>query len=187
MIRSDDFERLVTRDLAAAPTVRRVEAAVDTVQNVHGGAEILAYDAAGDPCPVSARWVFDSRPLGGLPAARTTLLQHFHGWFVHTERVVFDPLVAEFMDFRTPQPAKGLSFGYVLPTGPHHALVEYTEFSPTVLSPRGYESALRRYTQEVLGLGRFAVVGTETGVIPMTDAVFARRTGESVFRIGAAG
>jgi lycopene beta-cyclase len=136
---------------------------------------------------VDARWVFDSRPLGSLPAARTTLLQHFHGWFVRTGRPVFDPARAEFMDLRTPQPAKGLSFGYVLPTGPDQALVEYTEFSPAVLSRDAYDKALDHYTGDVLGLGDFEVTGTETGVIPMTDAGFARRTGASVFRIGAAG
>ncbi|MFJ6725141.1 lycopene cyclase family protein [Streptomyces sp. NPDC091281] len=187
MIRSADFERFVDRRLADAPTVRRLEATVECVQGVPGGAEILAYDADGRPRPVRARWVFDSRPLGSLPAARTTLLQHFHGWFVRTGRPVFDPAVADLMDFRTPQPARGLSFGYVLPLAPDLALVEYTEFSGTVLSRTGYEAALRRYTRDVLGLGGFEVVATESGVIPMTDAVFARRTGESVFRIGAAG
>ncbi len=39
----------------------------------------------------------------------------------------------------------------------------------------------------MLGLDDFEVTGTETGVIPMTDARFARRTAASVFRIGAAG
>jgi lycopene beta-cyclase len=187
MIRSDDFEALIDHDLARGGQVRRVEATVESVEGLPQGARIHARAADGRPDAVDARWVFDSRPLGSLPAARTTLLQHFHGWFVRTGRPVFDPARAEFMDLRTPQPAKGVSFGYVLPTGPDQALVEYTEFSPAVLSRDAYDKALDHYTGTVLGLGDFEVTGTETGVIPMTDAGFARRTGASVFRIGAAG
>ncbi|OIK29251.1 lycopene cyclase family protein [Streptomyces malaysiense] len=187
MIRSDDFESLVDHDLARGDRVRRLERTVESVEQLPRGARIHTRTAAGNPGFVQARWVFDSRPLDSLPAARTTLLQHFRGWFVRTGSPAFDPDRVEFMDFRTPQPARGLSFGYVLPTGPHQALVEYTEFSPAVLSPDAYDTALGHYTEAVLGLEDVEVTGTETGVIPMTDARFARQTGESVFRIGAAG
>ncbi|MER5586753.1 lycopene cyclase family protein [Streptomyces asoensis] len=187
MIRSEDFESLVEHDLGRSGQVRRIEAAVETVEGVPEGARVLARTADGHPLTLRARWVFDSRPLGSLPAARTTLLQHFHGWFVRSDRPVFDAGTVELMDFRTPQPASGLSFGYVLPTGDRQALVEYTEFSPHLLSRSGYESALRHYTEDVLGLTGLEVVSTETGVIPMTDAPFARQTAPCVFRIGAAG
>ncbi|MET7380687.1 lycopene cyclase family protein [Streptomyces sp. NPDC005526] len=188
MLRSDDFESLVDGVVARSPETTRLEASVDTVEGLADGAEVRGRAADGRPVRVRARWVFDSRPLplAGLPAARTTLLQHFHGWFVRHERPVFDTGTVELMDFRTPQPAHGLSFGYVLPTGRRQALVEYTEFSARPLSRQRYEAALRHYTGDVLGLGDFEVTATETGVIPMTDAPFARQTGPSVFRIGAA-
>ncbi|CAM5381170.1 Lycopene cyclase OS=Streptomyces cyaneofuscatus OX=66883 GN=G3I52_07990 PE=4 SV=1 [Streptomyces cyaneofuscatus] len=109
------------------------------------------------------------------------------GWFVRTERPAFDPTTADLMDFRTPQPARGLSFGYVLPLDPQTALVEYTEFSPAPLSTEAYRRALRHYTQEVLKLGEFRVTAQERGVIPMTDGHFPRRAGRSVHRIGTAG
>ncbi|WP_427761850.1 lycopene cyclase family protein [Streptomyces sp. DSM 41931] len=187
MIRSDDFEYLVARDLAGHDGVRRVEGTVDAVEDVPGGALVRLRDGDGNARVVRARWVFDSRPPGSLPAARTTLLQHFHGWFVRTARPAFAPATAELMDFRTPQPADGLSFGYVLPLGRHDALVEYTEFSPRPLTSDAYEAAVRHYTDDVLRLGDLEVLSTETGVIPMTDAEMPRRTGRSVFRIGAAG
>ncbi|MEU2224911.1 lycopene cyclase family protein [Streptomyces sp. NPDC018347] len=187
MIRSDDFEALVGRDLARSPNVRRVQATVETVEDVEGGARVRLRAPDGRTDVLTARWVFDSRPLGSLPAARTTLLQHFHGWFVRTARPAFDPDTVELMDFRTPQPADGLSFGYVLPTGACEALVEYTEFSPRPLTDSGYTEAVRHYARDVLGLTGTRVLATETGVIPMTDAPMPRQVGASVFRIGAVG
>ncbi|MFI9810286.1 lycopene cyclase family protein [Streptomyces sp. NPDC052301] len=187
MIRSDDFEELVAAQVARNPALRRLEATVETVEDVHGGGLIHLQDTEGRHRTVRARWVFDSRPLGSLPAARTTLLQHFHGWFVRTTRPTFDPATAELMDFRTPQPDHGLSFGYVLPLTPGEALVEYTEFSPRVLSATDYEAAVRHYTRDVLGLGGLEVLSTETGAIAMTDGPLPRQVGASVFRIGAAG
>ncbi|SEC53398.1 lycopene cyclase family protein [Streptomyces melanosporofaciens] len=187
MILSEDFERLVSRDLAGSPNVRRLEATVGTVEDVPGGAQVHLRDTDGRARVLSARWVLDSRPPSSLPAARTTLLQHFHGWVVRTARPAFDPAAVELMDFRTPQPAHGLSFGYVLPLGPCEALVEYTEFSRRTLTPDRYEAAVRHYADEVLRLGERQVLATETGVIPMTDAPIPRQAGASVFHIGAAG
>ncbi|MEU3132532.1 lycopene cyclase family protein [Streptomyces sp. NPDC007027] len=188
MLRSDDFEALVLRRLSRAPGVRRMTATVASVRDLPGGgAEVLVRDGSGERPLVRGQYVFDSRPLPVLPPARTTLLQHFSGWFVRTERPVFDPAVPDLMDFRTSQPERGLSFGYVLPLDPHTALVEYTEFSPAPLTSDGYRQALDRYTQDVLGLGTFEVTAREHGVIPMTDARFPRRVGRSVHRIGTAG
>ncbi|MDX3852378.1 lycopene cyclase family protein [Streptomyces sp. AK02-01A] len=187
MLRSDAFERLVGERLAGPGGCRRVEAVVESVRDVPAGAEVSARDAAGRRIALRARWAFDSRPPARLPPARTTLLQHFRGWFVHTGHPAFDPRVADLMDFRTTQPAHGLSFGYVLPLSPHEALVEYTEFSREVLDNAGYDQALRHYTRDVLGLGEPRITAREQGVIPMTDARFPRRAGRSVFRVGAAG
>ncbi|MFF0586971.1 lycopene cyclase family protein [Streptomyces sp. NPDC003781] len=190
MIRSDDFEALVERDLKDRPGLRRVQATVGTVTGLPDATvRVTATDAAGAPLDLRARWVFDSRPPTRLPAARTRLLQHFRGWFVRTERPVFDPEAVDLMDFRTVQPARGLSFGYVLPTGRHTALVEYTEFGPAPLTTEAYDEALEDYTRRVLRTGALEVLATEQGVIPMTDAVFERRAGgcDRVFRIGVAG
>ncbi|QHF94708.1 lycopene cyclase [Streptomyces sp. NHF165] len=188
MVRSDDFEALVSRRLAARPGVRRLTADVDAVAGLPGGgAEVRATAADGSPVTVRARWVYDSRPPDPLPAGRTGLLQHFRGWFVRTDRPRFETGTVELMDFRTRRPAHGLSFGYVLPTGPCTALVEYTEFSRRLLDDAAYEEALGHYCREVLRLGGFSVRARETGAIPMTDAPFVRRAGPAVFRIGTAG
>ncbi|MFD3513006.1 lycopene cyclase family protein [Streptomyces sp. NPDC058657] len=187
MIRSDDFVRLVGQRLAGHPGFTRLDGTVETIEGAADGARVVLRTADGGSRTLSARWVFDSRPLGSLPPARTTLLQHFRGWFVRTPRPVFDPSSVELMDFRTPQPRRGLAFGYVLATGTHTALVEYTQFSSSVLADQDYDRALRSYLERTLGVRDYAVEATEHGVIPMTDALFARRSGPSVFRIGAAG
>ncbi|GAA2431160.1 lycopene cyclase family protein [Actinomadura vinacea] len=187
MIRSAGFRDLMERRLARHAEVRMVRADVDVVRDTRGGAEVIGTAAGGRRLTMRARWVYDSRPPRDLPRARSTLLQHFRGWFVHTEAPAFDPDVVLLMDFRTPQPRHGVSFGYVVPLGTTEALVEYTEFSSAPLSEDAYERALLHYTSEVLGLGPLRIRGHEQGVIPMTDAVFPRRVGRSVFRIGTAG
>ncbi len=187
MVRSTDFERMVHGRLARADGARLLRATVESVCDVPGGAEVRCALPGGRFLTLHAQKVFDSRPLPGLPPARTRLLQHFRGWFVRTATDRFDPTVADLMDFRVPQPAHGLAFGYVLPLTPDRALVEYTEFSRDVLTTEAYEAALGRYCRDVLGLGALTVERTEQGVIPMTDARFPRRAGHAVFRIGTAG
>lgn len=201
MVRSPDFERSVTADLQRLGGTTRVVARVDSIEagleagagagGGHDGtgpyAVALGRAADGRPVRVRARWIFDSRPLVRFPPARTTWVQHFRGWSVRTRRDTFDPAHAVLMDFRTPQPDRSVSFGYVLPTSPREALVEYTEFGRTPLDDDGYDAALRHYTRQVLGLGRVEVTAVEQGAIPMVDAVLPRRTGPRTFRLGAAG
>ncbi|MFF3493094.1 lycopene cyclase family protein [Streptomyces sp. NPDC002795] len=187
MIRSTDFEAALERRFAGQRALTRTEGTVEAVDETAGGAQVLVRLADGTVEKLSARWVFDSRPLGTLPPARTTLLQHFRGWFVRTTQPVFDPDCVELMDFRTPQPERGLAFNYVLPTSPFTALVEYTQFSASVLPGERYDRALQSYLRSVLDVRDFHVEAHEEGVIPMTDGQFARQCGESTFRIGAAG
>ncbi|GGO45054.1 lycopene cyclase [Streptomyces daqingensis] len=186
MLRSSDYTRRLEARLAASGRVRRVAGTVHATYDVPGGAEAAAVDAGGRPFRVRGRWVFDSRPPRRLPPARTTLLQHFRGWFLRTPSPRFDASTARLMDFRTGQPHQGLAFVYVLPLAADAALVEYTVFSPSLLPSDAYDRALRRYAEET-GLGPYAVTGTEQGVIPMTDGRFPRRPGRRVLRIGGAG
>nr|WP_189937222.1 lycopene cyclase family protein [Streptomyces sulfonofaciens] len=187
MLRSADFERTVLADAAVVAGVRRLTADVARVDDRAGGALVHGTAADGSPLLVGARWVFDSRPPAARPPRRTELLQHFRGWFVRSDADRFDPRVVDLMDFRLPQPRRGLAFGYVLPISRREALVEYTQFSSDVLTTEAYDRALNHYIRDVLGLGGLRITGTETGVIPMTDAPLHRQTGRSVFRIGTAG
>lgn len=178
MIRSRDYEQVAAARLAGTG-VRRVEALVTEVAD--GPAQAVVHGA-----DLSADWVFDTRPVPPVRPGRVALLQHFRGWFVRTHEDAFDPTVAGLMDFRPPQPPRGVAFGYVLPTSPREALVEYTEFTRSPLTTAQYDAALADYTS-LLGFGPYDVVGAEQGAIPMTDAPFPRRLGQRVFRLGAAG
>ncbi|WP_428965617.1 lycopene cyclase family protein [Micromonospora fluostatini] len=135
-----------------------------------------------------ARWVLDSRPRPPARAGRTSWLQHFRGWWLETARPVFDPDRAVLMDFRTRQPRRGVSFGYVLPVNSRYALVEYTEFSPALCTGDGYDRALAGY-RDLLGLdpATLTVREVENGVIPMTDGPFVPRPSPRVVRLGTAG
>ncbi|WP_435822410.1 lycopene cyclase family protein [Micromonospora humida] len=135
-----------------------------------------------------AGWVLDSRPRPPRRPGRTAWLQHFRGWWLESSTPVFDPGRAVLMDFRTPQPTRGVSFGYVLPVSDRYALVEYTEFSPAVLTDAGYDAGLRGYAGLLgLDLAALTVREVEDGVIPMTDAPFDGRPSPRVVRLGTAG
>jgi lycopene beta-cyclase len=152
-----------------------------------GGGHVTVRDETGTPL-VRAGWALDSRPRPPSRPGRTRWLQHFRGWWLETDRPRFDPRRAVLMDFRTPQPARGVSFGYVLPVGDRSALVEYTEFSPSVLAGDEYDAALRGYLT-LLGIDEATtrVREVENGVIPMTDGVFEARPSPRVVRLGTAG
>jgi lycopene beta-cyclase len=151
------------------------------------GRRVTVHDPAGRVL-VRAGWVLDSRPRPPRRPGRTNWLQHFRGWWLESEHPTFDPDRAVLMDFRTPQPDRGVSFGYLLPVSARYALVEYTEFSPARLPDAAYDAALRGYAG-LLGLDLTALRlrEVEEGVIPMTDGPFVRRPSARVVRLGTAG
>lgn len=113
------------------------------------------------------------------------LQQHFLGWFVKTEKAVFNANEATFMDFSIPQ--KGNTrFMYVLPFSKTEALVEYTLFSEHVLKTEAYEEAIVAYLQD-LDCGTYKIKEKEKGNIPMSCFDFAQKNTTSLLHIGIAG
>lgn len=164
------------RSLSSADLDRAVRARLE-----RAGVRVHERVLTGPP-PVPA---VDTRPVPVPANGRTLLWQHFLGHRVRTAVPVFDVRTATLMDFRTPQPAGGVAFGYVLPTSATEALVEYTEFSADLLGAAQYRDRLGQYAARA-GIGAHEVLSTETGVIPMTDAVFAPSPTPGVLRWGAA-
>ena len=186
MLASADYYALVAGAVDAAGDALQVVRLPAADEVADGERRALVHTAAGS---VGARWVFDSRPSPPARAAVTTLLQHFRGQVVRTDRDAFDPDVHVLMDLTVPQPSRGMAFGYCLPLDRRRALVEYTEFSREVLDDAGYDSALRAYLAMALPTGARieAVEHVEQGVIAMSDAAYSRRVGLRLMRIGTAG
>lgn len=176
MVRSADFYEHVGR-ISAALDVRRL---IEPVLDIDDGPQHATVHTPHRT--VQAQWVFDSRPADPAKRAGTVLLQHFRGWTLRTHTDMFDPDCPTLMDFSVAQPERGIAFGYTLPLGPRHALVEYTEFSQRRLSSDGYDRALASYIGHDV-----EIESVEDGAIPMTDGPFRRRVGRRIMRIGSAG
>ncbi|XLS29463.1 lycopene cyclase family protein [Flavobacteriaceae bacterium M23B6Z8] len=128
--------------------------------------------------------VFDPKPMLAQKD-HPVLQQHFIGWFVKTERPVFNPEEVTFMDFTVTQ--KGNTrFMYVLPFSKHEALVEYTLFSEDLLPQADYENAIKEYLLE-LEAGTYEITDTERGSVPMTTFDFKQGNTPNFIKIGTAG
>ncbi|MFC5381358.1 lycopene cyclase family protein [Aquipuribacter nitratireducens] len=190
LVRSDDLEEHVAEQVARAPGLLVDHVATTATSVADDGPGRARVDLA-DGDHIRASLVLDSRPARPVRPGSVFWWQHFRGWTLPAGAVADRPAGADgavdLMDFRTPQPARGLSFGYVLPLPDGRSLAEYTEFSPERLDDAGYDRALRDYLG-LLGVDPAVVPDhVETGAIPMTDARFARRAGDRVLRIGTAG
>lgn len=114
------------------------------------------------------------------------LQQHFVGWFVKTQKPIFDTDQATYMDFSIAQ--KGNTrFMYVLPTSAHEALIEYTLFSEDLLPKVEYEIALKDYLKKDFDCTDYEIAATEMGSIPMTCYDFQEHHSANIRYIGTAG
>jgi lycopene beta-cyclase len=184
-IRGLDFNRHAQQRLAQSTNV---ELRRGHVQRIDDGADAATVLVDGEA--ITATWVFDSRPSHLAAQAdddrHTHLKLYFRGWEIETPTAAFDPGIATFMDFRTPQDGD-VRFFYVLPFAPDRALVEYTLFTDQRLTREDTEQAIVTYMKSTLGIDDFRVVAEEGGCLPITDAPFPRRLGQRVMAIGIRG
>lgn len=80
-----------------------------------------------------------------------------------------------------------MRFMYILPFSEREALVEYTLFSPELLTDEAYDTALRNYIADILKIKEYRIKAVENGVIPMSDQPLPRKLGERVLAIGTLG
>ncbi|MDB2646768.1 lycopene cyclase family protein [Pseudomonadales bacterium] len=116
-----------------------------------------------DDLQYEADLVYDTRPKDVAP---NTLLQHFVGWEIATDRDAFDPETVTLMDFQSTKNGD-IHFFYVLPFDKRRALIETTHFSKTLLPDKVYEEELRTYLTEQLGICEWQIQHEERGIIPM--------------------
>ena len=113
------------------------------------------------------------------------LLQHFCGWFIETDKNLFDDSIATFMDFTVDQ-KRNTRFMYVLPISPNKALFEYTLFSKEVLTKDEYEDELLKYLA-TKSITEYTITEIEQGVIPMTSYKFWKQNSKNILHIGTVG
>ena len=184
MIRGIDFYQYVLQEAKQHSHVYFVTGKVQSVQNEQGRGTVIVDDTV-----YTAEYVFNSIVFTHAAAEKTDgyyyLLQHFKGWLIETPDDCFSEKVATFMDFRVPQ-QRGTSFVYMLPVSPRKALVEYNQFTETLLQQDEYDKQLKEYIQSTLQLERYRIVEEEFGIIPMTNYPFSKGEGQIV-NIGTAG
>ncbi len=185
MLRGLDFYNWARKLLADNPQIHWLQANISHLENTTHGATVIA-----DGQTYHAQWVFNSLHTSKhLPNTNhIRWFQHFKGWFIRTQKPVFDSLTATFMDFRMPQ-AGEVRFMYILPTSSTEALVEFTIFGREVMPQEAYIPHLIAYITQKLGLTsqEYTIEEQEFGVIPMTTQPFPAKTGSFVINIGSAG
>lgn len=200
MVSGKGFYEWAKNKLAAAPNVEWLHT------------DILEIDAANSKVMTAAgaiggKWILNSAitPFALIPSLEKGLfrvpftdlkasfpkqyihlLQHFKGWIIRTAEPVFDPEEVTMMDFRVEQ-SGDTRFVYVLPFSETEALVEFTVFSPALLTDDAYEQVLKDYIRRFWGIEKYEVLETEFGVIPMTDYPFPQPKNSAVINIGTAG
>ena len=135
----------------------------------------------------AARCCSSVRDLGFLHHQKEypLLQQHFTGWFIETQDPVFEENRVTLMDFSVPQQGN-TRFMYVLPESPYRALLEYTLFSPDLLTQDEYEKGIRAYIADA-EIGPYRILEKETGNIPMSAYPFHRENSKNLMYIGTAG
>lgn len=182
MIRSDRFYSHTLDFLHTFPGVEIVHAEVGECREEKNKVHVTAGDQQFE-APIVFNSIVPKRPK--LPG-HFYLLQHFKGWIIKTSKPVFSDTEATLMDFRIDQEGE-CRFMYILPTSATTALVEFTVFSENLLNSESYETVLKDYLEERIGLTGYEVLHTESGAIPMFSEPFEKAKSNRIINIGTAG
>jgi lycopene beta-cyclase len=182
MLRGIDFYQFVYKQIETNPNITFAYQAIQAIENTRTGAKVITEQAT-----YTADFVFDSVFKPDFQAASAhALLQHFKGWVIDVPKPVFDTDCITLQDFRIEQNGDEARFFYVLPLSQTQALVEFTLFSPAILTPQAYDEALKAYIKNYLQITDYQIHETEFGIIPMSDVSIENRL-ENIVRIGKSG
>jgi lycopene beta-cyclase len=182
MIRGLDFYNRAQKIISSAKNITTINADVEKVFSVSDG---VVVKANGEE--FFGKRVFNSIQFSNQKQkGKHYLLQHFKGYFIKTSKPVFKTETATLMDFRIKQ-FDDTRFVYTMPFSETSALVEYTVFSPQILEPNEYETALKNYLKDVLKIDDYEITETEFGIVPMTNAKFDFNSSKNIYNIGIAG
>ena len=182
MIQGIDFYNFVINYAKKFKNVSFVQESINSIDNIDKKAVLKTTKNR-----YTANYIFNSTNLFNPKInEQNSLLQHFKGWLIKTEKPVFNPEIGRLMDFRVSQ-ENGATFMYVLPTSNTEALVEYTLFSPRVLDKEVYTLELKKYIKEELEIDNYTLIHQESGVIPMSLEKFEQNPKLNVINIGTSG
>ncbi len=183
MIRGQDFYHFVRKTLADSPNITQIQGEIAEIRAGENGAHVIV-----DGKIITAKYIFNSIPDEQLfqKKGHHYLKQHFKGWFVRTEKPIFDPEAATFMDFRVEQKGEARFF-YLLPSSPYESLVEFTIFGENVLPQEEYITEIKNYFRNYLPATNFEIVEEEFGVIPMGDVPLKTMENQFIINIGTRG
>ena len=182
MIQGIDFYNFVINYAKKFKNVSFIQETINSIDNIDKKAVLKTTKNR-----YTANYIFNSTNLFNPKInEQNSLLQHFKGWIIKTEKPVFNPEIGRLMDFRVSQ-ENGATFMYVLPTSTTEALVEYTLFSPRVLDKEVYTLELKKYIKEELEIDNYTLIHEEFGVIPMSLAKFEQNPKLNVINIGTSG
>lgn len=183
MLRSSAFYKYLWSEINQHPGFHCIVENIIAMEETAEGAEVRTTQSTFKAKKV-INSIFDAQILN-TQKKYPYLKQHFIGWFIYTTHPAFQADTATFMDFNIPQQGN-TRFMYVLPTDAHHALIEYTLFSETLLDPQEYETAIRDYLEK-LGIKDYVIKDKEYGNIPMTSYRFDQKNTSAIIHIGSAG
>ncbi|MGW9684818.1 lycopene cyclase family protein [Flagellimonas sp. 2504JD1-5] len=184
MLKGIDFYNHYLEKIKKHPNVTWVKDRVTLVEEIDQKILVTAQNGFFTGDTVFNSWLNHQNVLS--QKKYPLLQQHFLGWFVKTEKPVFNTDEATFMDFAIPQ--KGNTrFMYVLPFSETEALLEYTLFSENTLEKSEYEEGIQDYLDLNLPQTNFEITHTEQGNIPMTCYGFHKHNSDRLIHIGIAG
>ncbi|MBM3760724.1 MAG: hypothetical protein FJW36_10815 [Acidobacteria bacterium] len=114
----------------------------------------------------TANNVVDTRPVKAPQVGGAILWQTFIGAEIEVDAELFAAGQVTLMDFEQ-SPLGRIVFTYVLPFTANRALVEVTEFSPTLLQPSQLQDFLTLAIKDITQGGEYRCLRNESGVLPM--------------------
>ncbi|WP_293892377.1 lycopene cyclase family protein [Flavobacterium sp.] len=183
MIKGFDFYTFVFEMISKHPNIHFAKQKVIDFQEL-GNHCVVKTDAENFTCNKVFNSIFNPEIVKNQ-TRYPFLHQHFIGWFIKSQEVVFNPDCATFMDFSVEQ-KDNTRFMYVLPTSETEALIEYTLFSKDLLPKEEYETEIKNYINQ-LGITNYELREKEHGNIPMTCYPFWKHNTKNIINIGSAG
>lgn len=142
------------------------------LHEIHFNSEVLAVTDRGDCIEVRtqnqqffAKKVIDTRPPS-IHTKHDGLVQCFYGQEIAVDIDIFDDAMVQLMG-ALKCGELGLEFVYILPFSPRHALIEFTCFSPSVVSITILKKRLKAVIQEMMSSNNFHVLREESAALPM--------------------